>query len=1017
MKHFSTKILIFLWIFLLLGFAATSGCRTQPETVNPPGLVESGSSTDKKDSQREEPEPSPPLEPLRQETLALEEGQVVYVVTPQQERDVALQVDGPGVSLRVDHRFGTRFPEGLWFEAPKTANYTFLMIPLTQENAAEIPAWSKQVFPSESARERTIAKAFTRWQWEMQKQLGPDPDGAEAKQVAAAAKALREEDELILAGRAFMDLASLLEKSGDGQAAREALGFALTQFRSEAADLWTSVAARALAELCERLHAYPEAIEAYRLAYRIIQDREQQNLLGLLKNNLAKLLTDIGSAEEALEEFRLALSLYEVSGNRSSQAIVLGNRGLAYAALGKYTLAQADYDLSAAKATEANRQDLVADAILEQGWLAKLNGDKEAALTHIEKAFQVRQAAGLQAPGALDRWGSLLRDQGRFQEAEVKYREALQIFQSQERVVDVAHVLSNLAEVSMLKGEAQAVGSYLDQAFAIFHSHRMRLPLANIWYQRARLAMLEQRETEVGPAFEEGLALLDAIRNETQNAHLLRGFSAVYGLLVDAYVQWLCLQVEEGVGSVHATKALELLEGTRAMNLRRAIHRPNSIRSNPNQELDRAERILAGLESVKTEYMDSPALKNHRQSLAQAVAEYYRVRNRSNLGVLEPLPIYSVGRIQDLLHHRQGALIFQMGKDASYLWEVTDRQVALHPLPSTEVLEPLLLAWHRSLSQPSNHSTQRELLAEKLSQVLLKPLQHVSAKRDWLVVPHGALNLVPLQALPLPEKGSPVFTVHTVTLVPSLSTSFDLLAREQFRPIATTSLLAFGDARYEALSVNPQAQALPVEHTRQDVSRNLPFSREEVLAIGEFFPAEARSLFLGHQVKRGALGLLGNQKSRFLHFATHGFHHADHGDLSSLVLSRFDEWGNPIEAQLRALEIQDWQLESDLVVLSACQTGVGEEVGGEGVWGLGQAFLMAGASRVVVSLWSVNDRATQTFMTKFYRAMMVGGQAPADALVQVRREMLAHSRTADPYYWAGFVLQGAPIRQPDGRLH
>jgi CHAT domain-containing protein len=100
------------------------------------------------------------------------------------------------------------------------------------------------------------------------------------------------------------------------------------------------------------------------------------------------------------------------------------------------------------------------------------------------------------------------------------------------------------------------------------------------------------------------------------------------------------------------------------------------------------------------------------------------------------------------------------------------------------------------------------------------------------------------------------------------------------------------------------------------------------------------------------------------------------------------------------------KLPAELVVLSACQTGLGKEVRGEGLIGLTRGFMYAGARRVVVSLWSVNDKATADLMEKFYRRMLRDNERPAAALRAAQIEMWKQKQWQSPYYWSAFVIQG-----------
>jgi CHAT domain-containing protein len=128
--------------------------------------------------------------------------------------------------------------------------------------------------------------------------------------------------------------------------------------------------------------------------------------------------------------------------------------------------------------------------------------------------------------------------------------------------------------------------------------------------------------------------------------------------------------------------------------------------------------------------------------------------------------------------------------------------------------------------------------------------------------------------------------------------------------------------------------------------------------------------------------------------------------LSSLLLSLVDEQGRPQDGFLRAHDVYNLKLPAELVTLSACQTGLGKEIKGEGLVGLTRGFMHAGAARVAVSLWNVNDQATSELMARFYQKMLKENQRPAAALRAAQVEMWKQKQWQAPYYWAAFVLQG-----------
>jgi CHAT domain-containing protein len=186
----------------------------------------------------------------------------------------------------------------------------------------------------------------------------------------------------------------------------------------------------------------------------------------------------------------------------------------------------------------------------------------------------------------------------------------------------------------------------------------------------------------------------------------------------------------------------------------------------------------------------------------------------------------------------------------------------------------------------------------------------------------------------------------------------------------------------------------------------LVFSRQEAQAILSLAPRATSFAALDFKASR-ATAISGElSKYGIIHFATHGLLNNKHPELSGILLSMVDEKGRPQDGFLQLSDIYDLNLPADLVVLSACETGLGRTVNGEGLIGLTRGFMYAGAARIVASLWKVDDAATAALMEQFYREMLTNGLTPAAALRVAQRQISQQKRWRSPYYWAGFVLQG-----------
>jgi CHAT domain-containing protein len=183
-------------------------------------------------------------------------------------------------------------------------------------------------------------------------------------------------------------------------------------------------------------------------------------------------------------------------------------------------------------------------------------------------------------------------------------------------------------------------------------------------------------------------------------------------------------------------------------------------------------------------------------------------------------------------------------------------------------------------------------------------------------------------------------------------------------------------------------------------------SREEAEGIMAVIPQGTGLKALGFEASRGTVARKDLDQYRIVHFATHGVLDNENPELSGIVLSLFDQEGRPEDGFLRLHDIYNLNLPVDLVVLSACNTGLGKDVKGEGLIGLTRGFMYAGAAGVVASLWKVDDDATAELMRHFYEALFKKGMSPSEALRESQLAMRRQPRWHAPYYWAGFVLQG-----------
>jgi CHAT domain-containing protein len=224
---------------------------------------------------------------------------------------------------------------------------------------------------------------------------------------------------------------------------------------------------------------------------------------------------------------------------------------------------------------------------------------------------------------------------------------------------------------------------------------------------------------------------------------------------------------------------------------------------------------------------------------------------------------------------------------------------------------------------------------------------------------------------------------------------------QRSKPAGTLAILA--DPVFD--STDPRVGLGKIKADSPEFSR-LRFSRQEADEIAALAPRSKNLEALDFDANRALVESGRLTGYDYVHFATHAVIDSDHPELSGIVLSLVDRRGRSEDGFLRMLDIYNLKLNADLVTLSACRTALGKDIAGEGLVGLTRGFLYAGASRVVATLWSVEDKATAELMRRFYTGILKDKLSPASALRAAQLAMWHDNQWRSPYYWGAFTLQG-----------
>lgn len=778
---------------------------------------------------------------------------------------------------------------------------------------------------------------------------------------------------------------------------------------------------------------YAEALDQHRLSGDL---RQRSAVL----NNRAALHRYTGSWGKAVADYEAALDLQRQVGDRVGEGRALNNLGHGLLTLGESELARDYFE----QALELRRAvgDLAGQAVTlnNLGTLYQTTGNGAKALAFRRRALEIRRRLGLSRHEALTHlWMARdLRSLGRPEDALTELQAAMDGLSPAGDRRFAAHALADRGRLLTDLGKLDGARRDLLQA------REIQGRLGDLWGEvesLVSLAEIEARSEDWQAAQERAEAaieILEELRHGVPDLELRGTFLAAKGRAFELAVQAAMARHEGTPTAGHDRRGFALNEASRAralIDLLAAVGDQSTAhgtdRSDPKNLLEQELRLLDArrlrASSRSTEEAKVLSLEERQGALRRRLEELETSAGDPIQGALGR--VLTTEGIQGLLGPGVAVLEIALGEPHSYLWLVTSDDLKSVRLPGREALEALALSAHGELAAVTLGATSDDAdshrALRRLSALVLEPLMEElrpeRAAQRWIVVADGALHYIPFAALWLPT-AEPVRVMERFEVVhlPSAST-LGVLAKGPVR-WDTSSLMVFADPVFssrdrrfpapgKARTDDPRWSEVRGSSAPGGSPTELEFERlsgsgDEATAIAALWAPERVTVVRGFEATRGRVFDEQTAVADIVHFATHGWIDSRQPARSGLMLSRWDAGGHPLAGFLSLEDIYRLQLQADLVVLSGCRTALGKEVSGEGLMGISRGFLQAGARAVLASLWRVEDRATAELMRHFYRALLQHGASPAAALRIAQGALAADPRFSDPYYWAGFIVQG-----------
>jgi CHAT domain-containing protein/Tfp pilus assembly protein PilF len=778
---------------------------------------------------------------------------------------------------------------------------------------------------------------------------------------------------------------------------------------------------------------------------------------------------ELNSFDEFHELNQKALSLAQQIKNRYDEGICLNNIGLYYWKIDNYSTALKYFENALEIAQKIHNVQSENECLNNIGIIYKEIGDYDKALSYLTKALSIdKQSFGNNYISIdLNNIGTTYRKKGLinnnksdFHEALIYFNKSLEIIKNTNDRKSMIHIYNNIGTVyADLEDYSNALEFYkhgLSLANLINDSEGTSLLLNNIgivysnlgdyaestkYFQKAiDLALgikagqiLWEAFLEAGNSYKKQAHFSEALKyyknsieiiENTRSSLEIEELKASYlgtDKRIEAYYNLIDLLVrlhqsqhqknnydEEAFNYLEKAKARAFLDNLEVSEV--------SISQGISQELINRERQLNNeITKLYKKLMIPQLTSKQKQEINEQLLSLEEDYDKLKREIRTSSPAYanlkypeivSLKEVQEKLLDENSAFYeYSIGNENSYCFVISKNRLKIFPISPRKELQPKVAAHIKSISDKDNHSFK---LGYELYNEIIRPGLSPNIKRI-IIIPDDILYYLPFEALLDEKNGRWLIQDFSISYAPSISSFREILCRhENQKKRNKKDILAFGDPLYD----NQESLDNLIEWTSSADSlkaatsfkfQRLYYSSIETNNIASLFNKKRRDIFRGEMASEQTLKSIKLDDYRIIHFSVHSFIDDQKPARSSIVLSLNKDSHEDGFVQTR--EVYNLKMNADLVSLSACQTGLGQYIRGEGIEGLNRAFFYAGASSVLMSLWSINDQASAELIKRFYFHVL-SSDSIIIALQKAKLEMISSKTLSHPYFWAGFVITG-----------
>ncbi len=776
-----------------------------------------------------------------------------------------------------------------------------------------------------------------------------------------------------------------------------------------------------------KLNNFQNFFSLNKAALKIAQELNHKKEEGRCLNNIGLYYWKSDHYTKSLFYYEKALSIAKKEVNMVNEAELLNNIGIIYQDLGQYE-----------KAIENLIKALKIDRQLGNEIYISMD------LNNIGRAFRSKALSSSKKEedlnSALDYFKQCLRltkkTEDKITEIQVmnnigtiysdleNYTKALQYFQlgyeKAEEIHDIeamGMILNNIGIVYFNQGNYLESTKYYQKAIDLALEIKGGQILWEAYLELAKAYSKQKEFKKALRSYKNSISIIENIRSQIKLEELKASYLGTdkrimaYHNLIDLLVGLHKAEPEKG----YDHQAFNYLERAKARAFldRLEISQVNISNGIDYKLLNQEKELMKDISKLYTKLLATSLSTKEKDNIQEELKILENRLETLKREIRSKSPVYAGLRYpqivtyeitqKEILKKKTAFFAYSVGEENSYLFVITKSGLKIFSIPPKDLLQKQVKDYLKNITDKDNKNLQ-------LGYVLFCNIVKPGLEKDvdnLIFIPDDILHFLPFEALiTSDEKKDWLIEDYKISYIPSISSLREItLRKKSTKGKPEKDILALGDPSYGQLEA---------EENGGDVFQNfysssafnfsrLKYSGYEIQRISKLFKKKRRKILQRDEATEEQLKEHNLSDYKIIHFATHSLVDDKKPARSSIILSLDEDPEEDGFLQMR--EVYNLRLNSDLVVLSACQTGLGQFIKGEGIEGLNRAFFYSGASSVLMSLWSVNDQASSQLMERFYYHLRTA-EPILSALRQAKLEMISSDTLSHPYYWAGFIVSG-----------